>query len=263
MEKSVPFKTILVIGDNHEEIIKKYSLDTKVEPYVYAKLDDSKKMKTEALAKLENILDSDNISDIERILYQTKYDDIREMDDFEYYMYITKGCHYDEENGNALSETNPNAHYQYEKCYEKSLEKYGDDGEGPFSNPFKLIHGGKSYSARKSVIDWNLMHMNNISTYESAWEIVVEGREPETENEKTIYAHMSNKKDYFLKFHSKEEYVTFNCAFWCYGVATEEKYEELGQTGTDIDWVTNFYNRFIAELPDDTLLTIYEAKSIK
>ena len=98
MEKSVPFKTILVIGDNHEEIIKKYSLDTKVEPYVCAKLDDSKKMKTEALAKLENILDSDNISDIERILYQTKYDDIREMDDFEYYMYVTKGCRYDEEN---------------------------------------------------------------------------------------------------------------------------------------------------------------------
>ena len=42
MAKSV-FRTVLVIGDNHEELIKKYSADTKVERHVKCKLDDAKK----------------------------------------------------------------------------------------------------------------------------------------------------------------------------------------------------------------------------
>ena len=39
MKRSV-IKTVLVIGDNHQDIIKKYSADTKVEPYVKYRFSD-------------------------------------------------------------------------------------------------------------------------------------------------------------------------------------------------------------------------------
>ena len=37
------FRTLLVIGDNHEEIAKLYSLDTMVKPYLRYKFDNKSK----------------------------------------------------------------------------------------------------------------------------------------------------------------------------------------------------------------------------
>ena len=41
-----------------------------------------------------------------------------------------------------------------------------------------------------------------------------------------------------------------------------KEYIEMDGTTEDKQWVANFYNRFIVPLPDDTLLTIYEAKGL-
>lgn len=257
------FGTVLVIGDNHEEIVKKYSMDTRVEPYVFMKRDDAEAKQKAHLSLIENILDSKEIklSDTERETYKNQYLDIKEMSDFDYYLYITDGCKYDEENGDALSDKNPNAHYQYQKCYQKSLLKYGDEGEGTFSNPFKMKDGTKSYSARKGDIDWTLNHLYNTKIYEAAWEIVVDGRESVTEQERIIQNNMSNKTEYFKNFKSKDEYVKHSCSFWCYGVAMDEKYESIDDYKTrDIEWIENFYDKYIKDLSDDTLLTIYEVK---
>ena len=35
------FRTVMVVGDNPDELIKKYDLDTKVEPYVKLKRSDA------------------------------------------------------------------------------------------------------------------------------------------------------------------------------------------------------------------------------
>ena len=45
MKKDRLFKTVLVIGDNHEDIIKKYSESYQVEPYLYLKREDAAKRK--------------------------------------------------------------------------------------------------------------------------------------------------------------------------------------------------------------------------
>lgn len=258
------FKKILVIGDNHEEIIKKYSLDTKVEKYVYARLDDAPKSRQTALSNLEKIINSNNLmlTDLQRTIYNNQYMDIKEMSDFDYYLYSTKGCTYDEENGDALSDVNPNAHYKYEKCYQKSLLKYGEDGEGTFSSPFILKDGTKSYSAKKGDIDWSKNHMYNTQIYEAAWDIVVNGKKPENEQEEIIEKNMSRKTEYFKSFKNKKDYVEYSCSFWCYGVATEKEYKEMTDAIEDKYWIANFFEKYIAPLSDDTLLTIYEAHSI-
>lgn len=258
------FKKILVIGNNHEEIIKKYSADTKVEKYVYMKRDDAEKNQRKYLKYLETLLNNKEIKlpEYQREVYQDLYMDIKEMDDFEYYLYATKGCTYDEDNGDALTDKNPNAHYQYEKCYQKSLLKYGEEGEGTFSNPFHLLDGSLSYSAKKEDIDWSVEHMYHTDIYEAAWDIVVNGREPQNKQEEIIKNNMSRKLNYFMNFKNKDEYVKHSCSFWCYGVATDKEYIEMDGTTEDKQWVANFYDRFIVPLPDDTLLTIYEAKSL-
>lgn len=259
------FKTVLVIGNNHEDIIKKYSQDTKVEEYVVAKYDDKDKLRKNILHELEKIMSCKNKNTDEQYLkiINSKYLEIKEMSDFEYFMEATKGCHYDEETGDALSCINPNAHYKYEKCYQKLLLKYGDDGEGTFSNPFYLKDGTKSYSAPKGEIDWKRMHLYNTSLYEAAWDIVVNKKNPQTDEEKIIQKNMSNKTKYFSNFRDKDEYVKYSCSFWCYGVATDSFYKELDDNTKSQDWINSFYENYIVPLSDDTILTIYEAKSIE
>ena len=84
MARSV-FRTVLVIGDNHEELIKKYSADTKVERYVKCKLDDAEKLHKSFLKLIEAILDSKEleISETQRENYKKLYLNIKEMTDFE------------------------------------------------------------------------------------------------------------------------------------------------------------------------------------
>ena len=75
------FKKILVIGDNHEEIIKKYSADTKVEKYIYMKRDDAEKNQHKYLKYLETLLNNKEIKlpEYQREVYQDLYMDIKEM----------------------------------------------------------------------------------------------------------------------------------------------------------------------------------------
>ena len=86
MAKSV-FRTVLVIGDNHEELIKKYSADTKVEKHVKCKLDDAEKLHKSFIKLIETILDSKdlNLGENQRDNYKKLYLNIKEMSDFEYY----------------------------------------------------------------------------------------------------------------------------------------------------------------------------------
>ena len=60
----ITYRTILVIGDNHEEIVKKYSADTKVKKYVKLKFADAEKERKKHIKlhpnsrkTLESILD--------------------------------------------------------------------------------------------------------------------------------------------------------------------------------------------------------------
>lgn len=263
MAKSV-FRTVLVIGDNHEELIKKYSADTKVESHVKCRLDDAGKLHKSFLKLIKSILDSKELklTESQRENYRELYINIKGMSDFEYYQYYTKGCMYDEKTGDALTDENPEAHYRAERCYEQRLRSHNE--EGPFSNPFWLNDATRSYSARLNDICWKRIHLydKECDIYRRAWEIVVEGDEPKTEQENRIKVNMEGKLGYFLNFKDKEEYVRHSCSFWCYGIITDKGYNEVTYDISDKDWVSNFYDKYIKPLKGNPLLTIYEVRSL-
>lgn len=257
------FRTVLVIGKNHEEIIKKYSLDTKVERYLKMKFDDAEKLRLKHLEFIEKVLTNKQVvlTDTQKEIYKNLYLDIKEMDSFEYFQKMTEGCYYDEETGDAYSTENPNAHYQYERCPQHRLEVKNEESD--FSNPFILNDGTISYVAKVGEINWKRMHLYNTKLYEAAWELCVEDREPLNGEEKKIKDNMKNRLGYFDNFDSKDSYVKHSCSFWMYGVAMEDKYEELDYTISDKQWVSNFYEKYIRNLDKNETLSIYEVKRIE
>jgi len=183
------FKTILVIGDNHQEIARKYSAD---------------------------------------------------------------------------NPNNPNAFYKFERCHQHRLEVTGEEGD--FSDPFPLKNGGISYSAHFNEIDWEKLHNNKkkINLNRRVWELVVENAEPNDEIEKDIKSKMFERIAYFTdNFKNKEEYVKYSTSLWYWGVATEEKYEEVNDKISAMDWCVNFYDTYIQPLKEtNPLITIYEVKAL-
>ena len=255
---STGYRTLLVIGENHLEIAKKYSLDTQVEPYIRYRFDDAQELHIKNLKVLEDMIKK--TQDVNSKLaerYKEMYDEYREMDDFEYYQQLTYGCKYDE-NGDAWSTENPWAHYQYEKCYDDRIQK-DQRNEAMFSNPLILKDGKKAYSALMKDIDWSKNHMYNTEIYQAAWDICVNGKEPETEEEKMIKQNFGKRTDYFANFKSADEYIKHNCSFWTYGVATENEYIS-GDNTNAIEWTTKFYDRFIKNLAPNERLSIYEIR---
>lgn len=251
-----------MIGDDHEAIIKKYSLDTVVDRYVKYRRADAGALRGKFLRLLESILESKmlNISNAQRDNYGKLYQSIKEMTEEEYYEYLTRKCEVDEATGEAYSTENPNAHYKWERCFQNRLLKHGE--EGNFSNPFWLKDGTKSYSARFNDILWERNHMFGTDLYKRAWELVVDDSEPADEREERIKLNMKGKLGYFLNFDDVDEYVKHSCSFWCYGVATEDYYDEVSYQISDKRWVREFYDKYIAKLEGNPLLTIYEVRSL-
>lgn len=261
MSKNI-FKSLLVIGDNHEELAKKYSLETKVEPYVYIKRDDASELMKAERGFLGKLITTSlyPFSSMQREAFKNDYLKLKKMNEFDFFLMKTQGCMYDEKTGDALTDRNPKAHYSGEKCYQEEFLVTGE--EAPCSNPFILKDGTRSYSAKKGDIDWNRMHMYNSETYNAVWELVVDDREPSNEVEEQLKKSMINRKQYFRNFENKEDYVIRSCAFWTHGVVMDKGYYEATYKLSDGEWAKRYYNKFIESLSNDTLLTIYEAKNI-
>lgn len=177
----------------------------------------------------------------------SKLKHIKEISSFEYYKEITEGLYYDK-NGNALTDENPDG--KYDTC---QIGKH-------FSVPFTLINGSESYSALKKDIDWSKMHQNNTDVYYSAWELCVEGREPNTKEEEVIKDNMLEKTGYFDNFKDKEEYVAYSTSYWTWAYVDNERWQDVDTecNGDSIKWINDYYEKYIQPLPEDTLLTIYE-----
>ncbi len=263
--KSV-MRTLLVIsyeGEDPDEIAAKYSDDITVEPYVYMTLDDAAKMQTTQLAKLSILLSVTRNDDFDlpadkKDQFKILYNKIKEMTPEEYFEMKTIDC--EVKDGVAYSTTNPDAMYRYPKCYQFKLDKYGEEAE--FSNPLHLLDGGVAYRAHFNDIDWSREHGYNKEIYEKAWDICVEGVEPSDLEGELIKKNMSNRLSYFQQFENKEAYVRHSTSFFTSDVATSEAYYGVDYTISDIDWVAQFYDRFIKDLKDNPLLSIYEIRAI-
>lgn len=263
------FRTVMVVGDNPDELIKRYDLDRKLEPYVKLKRSQASITQEKHLAFIDRILSSKEITlpDRQRDFFKNLYLDIKDMDEAEYFEYVTAGCTYDDETGDAITTVNPIARYQHAINPQKRLDATNEEHD--FANPFilKPLEGEEegeviSYTAKKSEIDWNRMHLYNTNLYKRAWEICVEGDEPKNNQEMIIKKNMGERIDYFNNFDNKEEYILHSCSFWCYGYLDGNTYKELDYTISDKEWVRTYYDNFVKPLKDDETISLYVVRSI-
>lgn len=242
------FFTAMVIGEEPDKLMKKYDKSLKVEPYIKYKYLDAKKMQSATIKSIEAILSDPkkfglNQFNVDMLTERKKV--ISNMTSFEYYQNITDGMFYDE-NGNAICEDNPNG--KWDNC---SLGKN-------FAIPLLTKDGKEVYQARNKDIDWDKIITRDQTLYNVTWEMIVEGRDPETPEETTIYHAMSDKKDYFSNFKNKEDYVSYSCSYWNYAYVDKNGWKDVDDKGKEQEWLRNFYKTFVKPLKPDDLVSIYE-----
>jgi hypothetical protein len=237
----------MVVGGNPKAIMEKYSIDKKVEPYVKYKFLQAEKYKDAAIKVSQKLLDDASLAMINPQMKQALEENVKRLKSlstFEYYQQLTEGMYYDE-NGNALSDKNPDGKW-----------KTAHLGRN-FSLPLILHDGREVYSAFAKDVAWDKMHKVNAEVYEAAWELVVEGREPKTPEEEKIKNSMGDKQAYFSKFRDKEHYVTYSTAYWNFEYVDDKNWFDIN--GIDeTAWIEHFYDRFVTQLKPDDLVSIYE-----
>ena len=238
----------IVAGDNPDELMRPYDRREEEEPYVRYHYKDATKIKEKYIELYEGILNSDEET-IDKEELEDIVNDLKEMSVEEFYEELTEGLTIDDETGDAISTENRQGMFSY---YE--LGKW-------LSVPFLLKGGREVFQSKKSDINWDKIHLGGGDIYRKTWEMVMEGVEPSTDYEKTIYDNMKDKETYFKKFETKENYVVSNTAFWGYAFLSEKTgWVDASDTNDQFVWMSEYYNMFIKNLPDDTLLTIYECK---
>ena len=237
----------IVAGDKPDLLMSPYDKHIEGEPRVVFRYSEADKIRKRYLFIYEAIASHPDLQD--KFLQEDAKDKvaiIRNQSPAEFFLDLTEDYEHDPETGDAITKENENGRwssYQMGKL---------------FSVPFVLKDGTEAFQARKKDINWELMHLHGGEIYERAWEMVMEGKNPETEYEEQIYKNMKNRTAYFEKFGTKENYVLGNTSFWGYAFVTKTGWIELEDSMDQFVWVRNFYESFIDPLPDDTLLTIYE-----
>ena len=242
------FFSVMVVGENPDEILKKYDANLNVEPYIKYKYSDADKLKKNAISVLDEIVrnhDKLTLSPFQIDYFKERRKAINNMSTFEYYQTITDGLFYDK-SGNALSEKNPQGKF--------STYRIGKN----FSLPLKLKDGSEAYQSINKNIDWEHMNMQNTNTYDIVWDLVHGNRTPHSEEEKQIYMNMKDKTKYFSMFKDNEAYVTYNCAYWNYAVVDEDGWHDLDDDGNEMEWISTFFEKYVANLSPSSKISIYE-----
>lgn len=240
------FFSVMVVGDNHKELMDKYSFDLEVEPYIRYEYLKADKYQNNSIKALDNLLNNADKVGLEPQLkegLERRIKALKKMTPFEYYRELTDGMYYDE-NGNALTTENPNGHWV--------TARIGKN----FSLPLKLKDGTETYSAKADDIDWWAMN-EPTAMYEAAWEMVMEGREPTNAAEERVYESMKDKTAYFSNFKDKDDYVTYSTSYWNYAFVDKNGWVDLSDEH-ERKWITNFFERFIKDIDPNETVTIYE-----
>lgn len=238
---------VIVAGDDPEAQMLPYDNQKQVEPYVVYKYADAQGLKDKYIQMYEALLKSDNLSAEERKETEAELEEIKEESPVEVFFEITEGYEYDEETGDAISRKNPQGKWKTFNIGHR------------FSVPFLKEDGTEAYQSIKSDVKWDLMHLSGQETYQRAWEMVMDSSEPQNETEQIIFDNMKNRRMYFLKFGTKENYVISSTAFWGYAfLSSKTGWVELDDDVDQFTWVSKYYDRFIKPLPNDTKLTIFE-----
>lgn len=239
--------TVLVIGDKPEELMQLYDKNLEVEPYfIFNKTHDINNIKEGYLNTAKMFIDNmtDEKDKSKSIEY---YNDLKNKSTDDFFKYISAGCIFDIKTGDVFSTENKDGVW----------DNYNIGSE----NCQTLILKDESVSSQAmlSEVDWDAMFEQDLYKYETAWDVVVDKKTPETDIETQIFNNMKDNLDYFKLFSSKKEYLDYCCLFKTTSVLTNDgKWHEMDSESSEIEWVLNYHKTFIDPISDDALLTIYE-----
>ena len=236
--------SVIVAGNEPEKLMEKYNNNVKTKPYVVYHYSDANILKSKYINIYKNIVDNNENNDF----FKNSFNELKKLSASEFFTFFTKDYEHDEITGDAISDINPNG-----KWLTYSIGKH-------LCIPFKLKEDqGESFQNLKKNIDWNAMHKNNIKIYESAWDVVMNGKVPITDEETLIYNNMKERIAYFQKYENRENYVLVNTSFWAYAFLSEETgWVDMDDSTSQFEWIKSFYEKYILPLSDESLLTIYE-----
>lgn len=240
--------TLIIAGDNPEELLKEYDSKKEIERYCVYRFSDAQKLYDKKILFLRKLVETypDNF------IFKSELEYYEGIDHIDFFLELTEGLDIDEETGDAYSTENPNGKY------------YGAVLGGNFALPLIKKDGTETYQCNKGDVNWDEIHLKNGSIYEAAWDMVMGDKKPETEEEKIVYENMKNRTSYFEFYQNKENYVLSNTSFFGYAFLSQETgWVELDDAVNQIDWVRNFYDRFIVPLSDDTTISVYECTRIE
>lgn len=258
-------RILLVVGDNHKEIAAKYS-DTngeKNKKEIIATSDEIAAEYEQHVLWVKDVIKNNKEGAELLEKYTQLLDNLNKVTPSEYYKELVPGCDIDDK-GNAYIMVNPSGCYSNERCGQEALEKTGS--YGGLSQPFITLDDEDTFVTTKGEVDWELIHMNpgNIEWCSAIWEMCMEGRKPENEDELRDYENMKNRLGYLSSFPNKESFVKHRTSFWCYGIADEDKCimsNKVCKTPEDeLAWISEFYNTYIKPMPDDTVIALYDIK---
>lgn len=286
---------VLVIGEDHEEQLNKFYENLEMDRYVeYTKqqlIDKEKK----SIEDYKNGLYAEYLED--PIKYSEGKNEnhlnyLREdfpkklnLNDEEIYKIAVKW--YDPEDigpdGEVYSTRNPQSKwdwYQIGGRYAGQITvKAGVEIEEPnFSwgwdeEEVKKIteEGHSTDSAYVRDIDFSKMHRTEEEYNDSlrVWELIVEEKKPKTSKEKDIVKFSFYKPSYYVdRYKNKETFAKCRSSFSMWAVVKDGVWYEKGEMGwfamsdethdEAVDWEMNFFDRFIKDLPEDTLLTVVD-----
>jgi hypothetical protein len=239
----------IVAGELPSKQMARYDKNSNVEKRVVYKYSDAEQIKNTYKKVIEDSLKTNQLSKEERKELEETKNYLETANAHDVFLDLTIDYEKDPETGDAIVYDNKNGHWN---SYQLGKN---------FSVPFILKNGTEAFQAKKGDIQWNLIHNHGGEIYKRAWEMVMEQSKPKNEQESNIYENMKNRTFYFEKFGNKETYVASNIAFWGYAFLSEKTgWVELEERDNQFEWMTQYYDRFIKDLPDDTLLTIYECR---
>lgn len=226
------FYTVLVAGDVD---LSKYDKNIPVEMYIAYKFSERSKIRQVALQTYNELykkFTSDNcFQPLLMDFIKIKLQDIEEMTDEEYFEEITKGMKYDE-NGDAITDINPNG--KYSNLLEPSILT-----AVPLKDNYFKCKVSELYPYKVNIFEQK--------KYEERWDEIMNGN----------YAPMV--KDSIIKtYGDKETYVKVMLEPMFYNAFVSEETGWVEQSDEDqIQWVLTFRERFINNLHNNTQLKVY------
>lgn len=241
------FFSVLVIGDNPDEIIANFNEELELEePYMLYQYKDRhiyRKKKIDIYKKLVKTVDDKNM--VNMII--DKINELKSMSDEQYYLSLGE-LHMFDNDKNILTTENPNG--KWVTC---------ERGGRFFINKLVMLDGEYTTSTQVKNIDWEKIHFNyeEIKLFGRTWDLCVSKIKPENVGDENIISNMKQFPGYFDNYKNKEHYIKYSTSFFTNAIIINGEWFDMENVDYS-DWILNFYDKWIKNLDKNTLITIYE-----